>query len=83
MLRPFATRWLRDAMSFTVTVVPYTSGPESAYDDVIFGDHGEILQYVFDPNVPDPPLIPGALQKIQTTQLKSILAINSVELQKR
>ncbi|MGD8331436.1 MAG: hypothetical protein PVJ49_18535, partial [Acidobacteriota bacterium] len=56
-------------------------GPESAYDDVIFGDHGEVVQYVFDPNLPDPLFAPGALQKIQTTELNTILAINSLELQ--
>ncbi|HET9216448.1 MAG TPA: hypothetical protein VFR18_05690, partial [Terriglobia bacterium] len=56
-------------------------GPESVYDDIVFADHGEILQFVFDPNVPDPPGLPGALQKIQTTLLKSVLEINSLELQ--
>src|SRR5262249_46383619 len=29
-----------------------TGGPETAYDDIIFGDHGAILQYVVDPNLP-------------------------------
>src|SRR5262249_14039032 len=28
-----------------------TGGPESAYDDVIFGDHGAVTQYVVDPNL--------------------------------
>ena len=28
-------------------------GPESAYDDVIFGDHGAVIQNVVDPNLPD------------------------------
>jgi hypothetical protein len=62
--------------------VIHGDGPGSAdgelgdFDDVIFGDHGEIIQNVADPNLP-----PVLLQKIQTTTLNSILAINSVELQ--
>ena len=51
-------------------------GPESAYDDIIFGDHGEIVQNVSDPNEPEP-----LLQKLQTTTLSSVLVLRSKELQ--
>jgi Ca2+-binding RTX toxin-like protein len=44
--------------------------------NIIFGDHGIIVQYVDDPNLP-----PTLLQKIQTTELSTILEINSAELQ--
>ena len=37
-------------------------GPASAYDDIVFGDHGLIVQDVADPNLPQPKL-----QRIQTT----------------
>ena len=56
--------------------------------NVIFGDHGEIVQFVHDPNKPDltdlNPALAGlvpVLQKIQTTALNSILEINTLELQ--
>ena len=57
--------------------------------DIIFGDHGEVVQFVIDPNLPDPvgltylgePVFAGIPQKIQTTVLGSILEINSVEPQ--
>jgi len=45
---------------------------QAAYDDVIFADHGEILQQVVDPNLPD-----ARLQKIQTTLLTSMRGIES------
>ncbi|MEO6021102.1 MAG: calcium-binding protein [Knoellia sp.] len=51
-------------------------GPESAYDDIIFGDHGAILQDVADPNEPD-----SRPQKIQTTALASVLGVESRNLQ--
>ena len=60
--------------SFSVNV---GSSPESAYDDIIFGDHGEVLQNVADPNEPDP-----RLQKIQTTQLSTVVMIRSRSLDK-
>ena len=41
-------------------------GPQAAYDDIIFGDHGAVIQQVTDPNLPD-----ARLQKIQTTLLAS------------
>jgi len=44
--------------------------------NIIFGDHGQIIQMVEDPNLP-----PILLQKIQTTELASVLEINSVEVQ--
>jgi len=47
-------------------------GPQTAYDDVIFGDHGEVLQQVADTNQPD-----LRLQKVQTTTLASIRGIES------
>src|SRR5262249_56912342 len=53
-----------------------TGGPESAYDDVIFGDHGAVVQNVIDPNLPD-----ALPQKIQTTTLDSIRRIESRALQ--
>ena len=42
------------------------------YDDIIFGDHGAVIQQVVDPNLPD-----ARLQKIQTTLLFSIREIES------
>ncbi|MCA1683511.1 MAG: hypothetical protein LC708_00005, partial [Actinobacteria bacterium] len=51
-------------------------GPQNAYDDVIFGDHGVVIQNVTDPNLPDP-----RLQKIQTTTLGSLRKIESRALQ--
>ncbi|HEY9356795.1 MAG TPA: Calx-beta domain-containing protein, partial [Arthrobacter sp.] len=53
------------------------SAPESAYDDIIFGDHGAVLQDVADPNEPD-----ARLQKIQTTALATVLAVESRNLQR-
>jgi len=53
------------------------SAPDSAYDDIIFGDHGEVLQNVADPNEPD-----QRLQKIQTTQLSTVVMIRSRSLDK-
>ncbi len=47
-------------------------GPQSAYDDVIFGDHGAVIQQTTDPNEPD-----TRLQKIQTTTLASIRLVES------
>src|SRR3990170_3226310 len=49
-----------------------SGGPQTAYDDVIFGDHGAVIQQVVDPNLPD-----TRDQKIQTTLLSSIRAIES------
>jgi hypothetical protein len=51
-------------------------GPESAYDDILFGDHGAIVQNVADPNAPEP-----LLQRILTTALSSVLLVRSAELQ--
>jgi Ca2+-binding RTX toxin-like protein len=51
-----------------------TSNPDQP--NIIFGDHGVIKQYVDDPNLP-----PVLLQKIQTTNLSTVLEINSTELQ--
>jgi Ca2+-binding RTX toxin-like protein len=53
------------------------TAPESDYDDIIFGDHGAIVQDVADPNEPD-----ARLQKIQTTTLESVRRIESRNLQK-
>src|SRR6185503_14434557 len=49
-------------------------GYEAGYDDIIFGDHGAVIQQTVDPNLPD-----GRLQKIQTTLLSSIRRIESRE----
>ncbi|MBL8480623.1 MAG: hypothetical protein JNJ60_00385, partial [Rhodocyclaceae bacterium] len=57
----------------------FLDGNGSANPDlpnVIFGDHGVITQYVDDPNLP-----PVLLQKIQTTDLSTILAIDSAQPQ--
>ena len=54
-------------------------GIDAGIDDqqnIIFGDHGEVVQLVADPNLP--PLL---LQKIQTTALDTVLEINSLEPQ--
>lgn len=62
--------------------VIYGDGPGSAaggqevFDDIIFGDHGVILQNVVDPNLPS-----ALLQKIQTTSLGTVYFIGSAELQ--
>jgi Ca2+-binding RTX toxin-like protein len=63
--------------SYTVgeTVRPITTvlgGPQEAYDDVIGGDHIQVIQQTADPNEPD-----ARLQKIQTTTLASIRRIES------
>jgi Ca2+-binding RTX toxin-like protein len=47
-------------------------GPQAAYDDIIFGDHGAVIQQVTDPNLPD-----TRLQKIQTTLLSSVRRVES------
>ncbi|WP_203230655.1 calcium-binding protein [Agromyces humi] len=58
-------------------------GPESAYDDIVFGDHGAIVQNgpaafnTADPNLPDP-----RLQRIQTTAVSTISSIESRNLQR-
>ena len=53
-------------------VFTVTGGPQEAYDDVIFGDHGAVIQQTADPNEPD-----KRLQKIQTTTLASIRLVES------
>ncbi len=50
--------------------------PQSAYDDIVFGDHGFIWMDVEDPNEP-----PTRLQRIQTTRLSEVLGIFSEALQ--
>ena len=45
---------------------------QTAYDDIVFGDHGTISQQVADTNQPDP-----RLQKIQTTTIGSVRGIES------
>ncbi|MDH3308210.1 MAG: hypothetical protein OEO77_11915, partial [Acidimicrobiia bacterium] len=52
------------------------TSPETAYDDIIGGDHIRIDQHVTDPNLPSP-----LLQKIQTTTIASVRTITSVNLQ--
>ncbi len=53
------------------------TGPESAFDDVIFGDHGAVDQIVADPNEPD-----ARPQRIQTTAISTYIAIRSENLDK-
>jgi Ca2+-binding RTX toxin-like protein len=63
------------------------SGMADGTPDIVFGDHGEVIQFVVDPNLPDPkelfgvPVAGVLLQKIQTTLLDSVLEINSKEPQ--
>src|SRR5690606_126217 len=63
------------------------SGLADNTPDIAFGDHGEVIQFVVDPNLPDPHELFGVevegtiLQKIQTTLLDSVLEINSKEPQ--
>ena len=45
---------------------------QTAYDDIVFGDHGTVFQQVADTNEPDP-----RLQKIQTTTIGSVRGIES------
>ncbi|MBC7133329.1 MAG: hypothetical protein H5U16_09525 [Roseovarius sp.] len=52
------------------------SGVADGTPDIIFADHGEVIQLVIDPNEPFP-----LDQKIQTTQLSTVIAINSVQPQ--
>ncbi|HEX6131212.1 MAG TPA: hypothetical protein VF044_05745 [Actinomycetota bacterium] len=54
------------------TITTLTGGPQEAYDDVVFGDHGIVVQQTADPNEPD-----LRLQKIQTTAIASIRLIDS------
>jgi Calx-beta domain/RTX calcium-binding nonapeptide repeat (4 copies) len=54
------------------TVGTFASMPQTAFDDIIFGDHGAVVQQVVDPNLPD-----KRLQKIQTTLLSSVRKIES------
>ncbi len=51
-------------------------GPDEVYWDIVFGDHGFVLQDVIDPNLPDP-----RLQKIQTTAPESLIAFCSARPQ--
>ncbi len=46
--------------------------PQAAYDDIVFADHGLIIQQVADTNEPD-----TRLQKIQTTTLASVRFVES------
>ncbi|MEI6158812.1 MAG: matrixin family metalloprotease, partial [Roseococcus sp.] len=49
-----------------------TAGTAASSADIIFGDHGRVMQNVRDPNLPS-----ALLQKIQTTEGASALAILS------
>ncbi|HEY3484924.1 MAG TPA: Calx-beta domain-containing protein [Ilumatobacteraceae bacterium] len=53
-----------------------TTGPQTAFDDIICGDHCSVLMDVRDPNEPSPKL-----QRIQTTRLSEVLAVFSEALQ--
>jgi len=50
------------------------AGDEGVFRDLIFGDHGAIMQTVEDPN--QPPVLP---QKIATAQLETVLTVISRE----
>ena len=54
------------------TITTVAGGPQEAYDDIIFGDHGAVFQQTADPNEPD-----LRLQKIQTTTISSVRLIES------
>src|SRR6266542_2555916 len=54
------------------TITTAAGGPQEAYDDVIFGDHGIVVQQTADMNEPEP-----RLQKIQTTTIASVRLIES------
>ena len=54
------------APSYSRSTVYDPTGPQTAYDDIVFGDHGSIFQQVADTNEPRP-----RLQKIQTTTIGS------------
>lgn len=65
------------SLTYTIGETVYTvesvlGGLQLAYDDIIFGDHGTVLQQVADTNEPD-----TRLQKIQTTRLSSVRGIES------
>ena len=69
-------RGLRDDMVAGQDFLDGNGSTNPDLPNVIFGDHGVIKQYVDDPNLP-----PVLLQKIQTTNLSTVLEIKSVELQ--
>ena len=46
------------------------AGLEGDFTDIIFGDHGAVIQDVEDPHLP-----PARLQKIQTTSVESVLTV--------
>ncbi|MCA1665056.1 MAG: hypothetical protein LC659_12445, partial [Myxococcales bacterium] len=52
------------------------NGSQTLFDDIIFGDHGQVIQQVVDPNLPD-----NRLQKIQTTLISSVRDIRSAAFQ--
>ncbi|HWQ28293.1 MAG TPA: Calx-beta domain-containing protein [Dehalococcoidia bacterium] len=53
------------------------AGAETLFEDIVFGDKGEVFQHVIDPNTPN-----TLLQKIQTTLLQSALSIESRDYQR-
>ncbi len=57
-----------------------TSGTLGANDDIVFGDHGEIVQNVQGPRDVSKP-VPAGLQKIQTTTIDSLVSMRSREPQ--
>jgi hypothetical protein len=62
---------MRDDMVAGRDFLDGNGGDNLDQPNVIFGDHGVVVQYVDDPNLP--PVLP---QKIQTTDLSTILEIN-------
>ena len=67
---------MRDLMIAGQDVIDGNGGSLTDSPNIIFGDHGEVVMYVDDPNLP-----PNLLQRIQTTSLDLILEINSKEFQ--
>ncbi|MEE4314510.1 MAG: Calx-beta domain-containing protein [Desulfofustis sp.] len=67
---------MRDDMAAGNDIIDGNGSGNQDLPNIIFADHGEVVQYVDDPNLP-----PVLLQKIQTTELSTVLEINSRELQ--
>ncbi|WP_371054953.1 matrixin family metalloprotease [Rhodosalinus sp. K401] len=49
------------------------TAPDEIFRDILFGDHGVVIQTVEDPNLP-----PAPLQKIQTTDLDTVTEVIGV-----
>jgi hypothetical protein len=70
---------MRDDMQAGVDVLygdDSIAGTPENTPNIIFGDHGQVVMWVDDPNLP-----PVLLQRIQTTDMGLVLEINTVEFQ--